>query len=187
MKSLFSKEALRLLEDNSYRVREKGKQITFVRSAFIRNFIIFICGFVALGGLLFMVASLYIFGLCVFAFGSLALFGTLRKTKGKSRLIIDGDTHHIQFFVGKTKKLDCSFDDVKLMEYRSQLMDEYATASKDTTQEYHHSIVASNGSAENITLINLTGDYADPGPQFMEIYEKLQTWVKGAQTVSSGV
>ncbi len=171
MKSFLKKEVIRLLEDNGYIIRESDSELRIRHSAFVRNFIAVVSVIVIISGLFFTLAFL-LFGSLVTLFGVIVLYTSLRKSSGRSVLIFNLDSRSLQIKRGN-KEIIIPFRKIRDIKVSSQFMDEYATASRETTKEYHHSI-SLDTPGDELRILRIIGDREQPSELFNQLVFNLR-------------
>ncbi len=179
MKSLLSKEAIRVLEDNSYKFIQGEDLIVFKRAKEYTTIIV-------IGGLFFFVALVLfifstLFGILTLLLGAAAIFVKVRYFTKKMDFIVNLKTLKFDFYDNEIDLDQQSLSFASKIILHSKFVASYASADKSTNEEHRITINIKLLSGSTFTLFAFHSDYSEPSDEIVEIYElikKLIRWTK---------
>ncbi len=174
---MFSKPSIELLNDNGYKVEQTEELIT-IKHSNTNRYLIIIFGVFMIFPSLFLMAFSLILGILVLIGVIIITLKTGSKTAGKSSLTLNLKDRKFESIEERWGRMARRFEDIKEIGFHSKFFDEYATATKPTSQEYIHSIQLRLTSEHKINLFRLEGSYLEPTEQENELLNELKHIIK---------
>ncbi|GAB4237355.1 MAG: hypothetical protein Tsb0034_12420 [Ekhidna sp.] len=170
-----SKEAIRLLEDNGYRVRISDKEIVFKKPYdYIGPIIILlIFGFIALP----LFAYSYWLGALLLILVLLGIYFHRTLISKASKMKIFPARKHIDIYQRSGKRW-FSFNYIEHAFLHSKFQAEYSSAFKSTSQEFKIVIGLKLLSGETIEVFAFLSDYEEPNKEINEVHDFLLSVLK---------
>ncbi|MEM9894834.1 MAG: hypothetical protein AAF789_00575 [Bacteroidota bacterium] len=174
-KLLLSKEAIRMLENNSISYKERDKQIIFKRpydfmGPFLFFFLYLLLAF-PLSAISFRLSIGIFLGICV-----LAILHWSRFSR-RAKLILNLGAKELIFKSAKINNI-FPFHDIQDVVIYSVYNGSYASAFKKTNEEYVIRIGITTEAKEPIYLLRLIGDYQEPSSEMNEVVDLLNALIK---------
>ncbi len=176
---LLSQEALDVLEENGYRFKAKGSQVSIIRSPGVMGAIVVM--------IIALFASIPIFSLgAVYGVGFiLAVLAViiLRRVyfSDRSNFLMNQESKTFSAKIGTYYEDDQPMTMISSIVLHSQFIDQYVTAARNSVEEHLISIRIQLITKEDITLLKLKSEHAEPTAAINEIYHFLEDAVKDSK------
>jgi len=174
-----SKKALNVLEDNGYHFSAKNNVIIIKHSSGIMGAIIIFIITLFLSIPVFTAGVVYGIGLIVIVVG----FVMIRRIffSNRSSLTINKNTNTFTAKVGTYYQENQPLAMISSIVLHSQFVDEYTTAARNSVEEYLIEIKIQLITKEVVTIFKLKAEQSEPTEEINEIYNLLESAVKGAK------
>ena len=175
MQLQLSEKTIDLLSENGYRIVTNENIIKIHQSGSTRTLILLL-------GIFFCVASLVLTAvtpLFSFLWFLIILSITIyqyNQQKGKSTVIINLEKQFISY-----GNFQSQMNAIQSVELHSEYVDEYTSAFKETSEEYHITISIKLEPHYRINLLIIKSDYPEPSAEILETYN----WVKALASKSN--
>ena len=167
-----SKKAREVLRENDYHIQARAGEIMIRRKSFTRFFIILLTSFLTLG--MIVIGQLVpLFGLILLILIWVIAFVQFRNTPKNTTSIINLGNNNFQF-----QEHRYSVKHISTVNIMSELIDEYASAEKETNEEYLLSISLEIKDGQSFKVFALHSDYREPTQEILEIFEWLKKLLK---------
>lgn len=178
---VLSKKALDMLEYNGYSFKKVDNQFVFKHSAIDSIGLSIILLINALSVIALMVLN-PLFGVGALVVSLLIFAPIVKRSKGKSRIVIDSSLQTLQISESELSLFN-TFDEIKSIYTHSKFVDEYSSAFKSTSKEYRVTI-GLEISEKQIPLFKLIADHAKPSKEMNEVHDFLETVLQNRKLTS---
>lgn len=180
---MLKKESKKLLNDNGYSLKKETGSLVISHSNADFFFFILIGAFLVLIGLFFMNFSMVI-GFSIMTGAIIIISKALKGARGKSVFKINYEKGWFYYNDAVKSSLSLGFSEVDGIACKSTFANEYSSANKSSSKEYHHQIFLElvDGSSHEIFL--LSGEDLEPSNSVNDFIEELKLILKESQSQS---
>lgn len=179
---IFSKEVIKLLDENGYSVKQDDQSVIFTHSNFEHVFFLFIGLFLVLISFVFLLKSPWL-GSALLIGAIIVISKAMNGTRGKSALNLNFTDLKLTYkYNGKS--VVRSFERIIEISCYSVFANEYASATKSTSEEYHHQIKIKLTDHQELELFLLKSDHLEPSLPINQLIEDIKSILKKAKYTS---
>lgn len=175
-KRLLSKKAIRLLEDNGYRFRNKDNKIIFKRATEYISIIVVSFILLIVATPLFLFNTLLAWLTIFLGIGGLVV--RFKYFSKKMNFTVNLLTKKFDFFDNTIELERQSLSYAKKIIIHSKFVSEYSSSFKSTSEEHEISIRIVLLSGSMFTLFKFHSDYEKPSEEIMEVHDFVKNLIR---------
>lgn len=170
---MLSTDAIKYFKESGFKVKQSENELIISHG---RSGQYFIAGIGCLLSItcLFIATLTPVFGLLLFVVVILITLSEGSKSRGKSNLKIDNKKRTFDSTESRWGRMKRPVSEIDEMGIKTDFIDEYTTATKSTSKEYHHTIFITLATGHTIDLFSFAEDYKRPSKEFNETYLSLK-------------